>query len=320
MVKQFSVFLLLIAFSLAQQQFSLSGIGAGANMAVQLNVAYSASTVGAGLIAGAPYWCAQGSQVISTSACANAAYLINVNSLVQYTKEQASTGNIDPILDLQNDRIWLFSGLKDTVVNQGVVKKLYSYYSSFINSYKINTTYDQQAEYAWITNGTGNPCWYLGSPYLNHCKLDTAGILLKYIYGTLNDAVGQNFANLYSFPQHEFAGNSAAGLDTNGWIYQPSYCTENACKLHVALHGCGMNYVAIGDKFIKGTNLNGWAEANNIVILYPQVLAQSGRNIEGCWDWWGYTGENYAVKSGLQMAAIYNMTQSLETISSFRLN
>jgi hypothetical protein len=24
----------------------------------------------------------------------------------------------------------------------------------------------------------------------------------------------------------------------------------------------------------------------------------------GCWDWWGYTGPNYALKSALQMTAI----------------
>eukprot|EP00358_Blepharisma_japonicum_P001096 CAMPEP_0202948522 /NCGR_PEP_ID=MMETSP1395-20130829/13610_1 /ASSEMBLY_ACC=CAM_ASM_000871 /TAXON_ID=5961 /ORGANISM="Blepharisma japonicum, Strain Stock R1072" /LENGTH=296 /DNA_ID=CAMNT_0049650655 /DNA_START=86 /DNA_END=976 /DNA_ORIENTATION=+ len=287
-------------------------------MAVQLNIAFSADSVGAGLIAGAPYYCAQGSAVTASTACLNAGYLINTEALVQYTKDQASAGNIDNVVNVATDHVWIFAGAKDEVVNQSVGRKLYAYYQSLMDNHRINATFDQQANFAWITSNEGNPCWYYGAPFINNCQLDAAGLLLKSIYGTLQPAVSQNFANLYQFPQHEFVSNSSAGMDTFGWIYQPAYCIENACKVHVALHGCNQNYDAVGAVFIKNNGLNGWAEANNIVVIYPQVLPQSQINSDGCWDWWGYTGPNYALKSGIQMAGIYNLTQSLEVITSFR--
>jgi len=102
---------------------------------------------------------------------------------------------------------------------------------------------------------------------------------------------------------------------TNGWVYMPAACKgSDTCKVHVALHGCNMNYNAIGNNFIRNSGFNGWAEANSIVILYPQVNAQRTINPTGCWDWWGYTGANYAWQSGMQMAAIFNMTQGLNII------
>jgi hypothetical protein len=34
-------------------------------------------------------------------------------------------------------------------------------------------------------------------------------------------------------------------------------------------------------------------------------------NPNACWDWWGYTGVDYAQKSGPQIQAIYAMLQRL---------
>ncbi len=52
-----------------------------------------------------------------------------------------------------------------------------------------------------------------------------------------------------------------------------------------------------GRQFVTGAGYNGWAEANGIVVLYPQVHASTAAkpgdtyqlNPEGCWDFWGYT-------------------------------
>jgi len=52
-----------------------------------------------------PYYCAQGSSVTSDTACSEAGYLINIDALVQYTKEQASAGNIDDVANLANNRV-----------------------------------------------------------------------------------------------------------------------------------------------------------------------------------------------------------------------
>ena len=36
------------------------------------------------------------------------------------------------------------------------------------------------------------------------------------------------------------------------------------------------------------------AEANNIIVLFPQVV-NSTLNPKGCWDWWGYTSPAYGM-------------------------
>jgi hypothetical protein len=34
-------------------------------------------------------------------------------------------------------------------------------------------------------------------------------------------------------------------------------------------------------------------------------------NPRGCWDWWGYTGTDYATKTGVQIVAIVAMVERL---------
>ena len=65
-----------------------------------------------------------------------------------------------------------------------------------------------------------------------------------------------------------------------------------ACGLHIALHGCDMNSEIIADAFVTDSGYNEVAELNNIVIIYPQTT-RTLTNPVGCWDIWGYTGDNF---------------------------
>jgi poly(3-hydroxybutyrate) depolymerase len=99
-----------------------------------------------------------------------------------------------------------------------------------------------------------------------------------------------------------------------GYLYVPQNCTAagTRCKVHVALHGCMQSAESVGDKFYTETGYNNWADNNNILVLYPQVNKSSiPSNPKGCWDWWGYSGRNYAFKSGPQMKAIKAMINRL---------
>ena len=73
--------------------------------------------------------------------------------------------------------------------------------------------------------------------------------------------------------------------------------------------------------------LNEWADANRIVVLYPQAHATtlselpsgllrfgpSAPNPMGCWNWWGYAGDSrYLTKKGVQVDAIWQMIGRLE--------
>jgi hypothetical protein len=66
-------------------------------------------------------------------------------------------------------------------------------------------------------------------------------------------------------------------------------------------------YVATLSSLIR---YNQWAETNNIIILYPQAL-RTTLNPKGCFDWWGYTGADYATKLGVQNVAVNGMVEWL---------
>eukprot|EP01080_Neovahlkampfia_damariscottae_P007609 gene7609-11932_t len=93
-------------------------------------------------------------------------------------------------------------------------------------------------------------------------------------------------------------------------VYVPTECKDGTkqCRLHIVFHGCLQNYDKIGDVYAKHTGYNEWAEANNIIILYPQTKASySPMNPNGCWDWWAYSGSNAYHKKGAQMEAVKKM-------------
>ncbi|MBV8634672.1 MAG: fibronectin type III domain-containing protein, partial [Burkholderiaceae bacterium] len=77
----------------------------------------------------------------------------------------------------------------------------------------------------------------------------------------------------------------------------------------------------IGSEFVNNTGYNRWADTNNIIILYPQAIADntthstpgngSLSNGNGCWDWIGWYGSNYDEKPGVQMTAIVKMVNQI---------
>ena len=59
-----------------------------------------------------------------------------------------------------------------------------------------------------------------------------------------------------------------------------------------------------------------WADSNGVIVLYPQAVATPASqllpfNPGGCRDWWGYSGFNFQVKSGVQLAAVKAMVDRL---------
>ena len=297
--------LLVVVIGASAVQFSVSGISSGAFQAVQMHVAYSSQVVGAGIIAGGPYHCSRGS-LLSTNYCMSMPYLLSLKHCEQYTRDQATAGTIDPISNLANTSAWVYSGLIDTVVNQLVGRDLAKYYEVF--GVKVSTKFDMPSEHAWITQDYGNACALLMSPYMNHCKYDAAGELLKVIYGDGLVSKAQVKDNLKTFDQSQYA-DSGAGMDSEGYVYVPTGCASNpsACRVHISYHGCAMGKEVIGDQFAANSGLNEWGEGSNIIIVYPQIKKNLLKNPNGCWDWWGYTGSDFALKSGAQMAATQKM-------------
>jgi hypothetical protein len=104
-----------------------------------------------------------------------------------------------------------------------------------------------------------------------------------------------------------------------GYVYVPGSCAaQQPCRVHIALHGCKQNFETIQDHYIQHAGYNEWADTNRLIILYPQTIVGNPAtdpftplNPFGCWDWWGYTNFNYAVKAGRQISTIKAMLDRL---------
>ena len=305
--------LFLLAVQSYALNFTVSGFSSGAFFAHQLHVAYSSAITGAGIVAGGPFNCSMGSGVRVNTVCTVNSYLLDLPQLTSLATQAATAGLIDNVGNLQNDRVYIFSGLLDAVVLQSAVKMTEQFYRTFINNdYKVYTVYNYSASHAWVSDIYGNPCWAVEWPGINNCGYDLAGDMLAHVFANANfKARGTQIpANLVSFDQANYADIWQAGMSTRGWVYLPQFCKTNVCPVHLNFHGCTQYYdnPFMGNSWVTQTGLNEWAETNDIIIIYPQTVP-TNNNPDGCWDFWGYTGNNFTYQSGLQMQAAYAMAQ-----------
>ncbi len=302
------------AYNVNPGTVTVAGISSGADMAVQLQVANSASIHGAAILAGAAYYCNQDYLALWGDACTTGVG-VPVSSLVSYTNSQAAKGTIDPVANLSGKPIYMFSGTLDTVVYQQTMNDLKQYLQSFISSSNITYNNTTAAEHSWVSPDATNACSWLGVPFLNNCGIDIEQTFLTKFYGSLYARNTSPQGSYVQFNQNAFCTKSncaAIGMDSTGWLYVPSTCASGACKLVVALHGCEQNQQTVGTVFVQKSGINEWADTNGILVLYPQTIASTvPYNPEGCWDWWGYTGSNYALKSAPQMTAIMGMVKQI---------
>ncbi|MFZ1389242.1 MAG: PHB depolymerase family esterase [Thiolinea sp.] len=312
-------------------QISVSGLSSGAYMAVQLQVIYSKNIMGAGIIAGGPYRCAAGKYLRGWFDLSGMYAMLNVcmhaNPIswwprpkpdvefsIRETERLAAENLIDDPSHLSKHKVWMFSGAKDTLIPTTVMDTLQAYYQQFIPATNISYVKNANASHAMITENEGGSCKLSLPPFINDCDFDAAGTLLQQIYGNLKPKGAAQTANLSSFNQQEFfsASDKSISLHQNAHIYIPSVCESGqSCKLHIALHGCLQSEGLVGDAFYTKAGYNEWAEANNIVVLYPQAKVSLG-NPQACWDWWGYSGEHYADKQGKQIRALASMLKQLK--------
>jgi hypothetical protein len=205
------------------------------------------------------------------------------------------------------------------------MNQLYKYYvtdGQFIPSANVVFKKDLKTAHTFPTDfdSTGNnACGTASSPYISNCGFDGAGAILQHIYGPLNARqTGTLTGRFIEINQDEFLTNSRSfGMSTTAWLYVPKACADGGiCKLHVAYHGCLQGYEKISDKYVKNTGYNRWADTNNIIVLYPQAVTTSTSspgsgvsfaNMNGCWDWVGWYGSDFSVKSGKQLSTMKKM-------------
>lgn len=287
---------------------TVSGLSAGGYMAVQTHIALSSIISGSAIIAGGPYYCARNNLYFSLGQCSDTYYgSIPIEDLVLTTKNFHLWNYIDDPNNLKDDRVFLFSGESDSVVRQSVVKSLETYYQHFLSPTQIFSDYTKDTEHCFPTLDSGEYCLVKTTPFIGKCGIDTAGDILRFFYGSNLKKGKSRQQGLVAFPQEDFSNT----LSAHGYVYIPEVCRYEKCHLHISFHGCQQDYETVGMTYAELTGFNDWAEANNLIILYPYVKSTTiPYNPLACWDWWGYTGTMYPTKYGIQISFTKNLIQA----------
>ena len=298
------------------QRVAVLGMSSGAYMAHQLHLAYSDRLVGAGLFAGGPYGCARGDLNIALGGCMNPppAAMPKLDELVETARQRAKAGQLAPLSGLAGDRIYLWHGRDDQLVSESISGMVESLYKTLAPEIQLQKQFEQPIGHVFPTEAAGLACDKVESPYIGACGFDAAGAALKAIFAVDKDIKvgGTADGELREFDARVPADADIPG-DRRGLLYLPKQCQQGQrCGLVIVLHGCEQSIGKIDDRFAREAGFNRWADALNLVLLYPQTESSlMPLNPKACWDWWGYTGADYDTRQGKQMRWIAELSRTL---------
>jgi len=310
-------------------QSSVSGLSSGAFMASQFYIAHSNIMVGAGIIAGGPYLCAQSWElqtylINATTACMNPPNVKsgpNTPLLLEKTRVLAGNKKIDALANLPDDRLYLFSGQADNVVYTRVVDQTNQFFLQLgVSAAAILYNKNVNAGHAMITdNDDDGECGKTQAPFINDCDFELSHAIIEHIYGKMTKPPAKKVSGeLLEFNQKEFIDFEHSSMSDKAYVYIPAACRTEQCRLHVVFHGCLQGAEVIGDDYYAETGYNEIADSHNMVVLYPQVRPSttSPFNPQGCWDFWGYSSPNktmpdYYSKEAPQLRAVRGMVDRL---------
>lgn len=318
------------------RESSISGISSGGFMAVQFGTAWSSVIRGVGVVAGGPYWCAKASSWLSywsalsnaTGACLSGP-LPDLGEFLAKADAKAASGAIDSLQSVRRQKIYVFHGYNDDKVARPVTDAAAGFYRHYFGEANRGNLFYQ------TTIGAGHSlvvaqdpprpdlgaCQANVGPFIDQCGYDQAGIILQHIYGALNPPrAGPLIGTIKSFDQSTYAkpkNLSRLSLGETGYLFVPKSCADGeACRVHIALHGCRQTVGDVQQRFIEHAGYNAWADTNRLIVLYPQTAAANGfwpYNPQACWDLWGYVDydDSYVTKSGAQIRTIKAMLDAL---------
>lgn len=295
------------------KDLTLSGLSSGAYMAGQYHHAFAEDVVGVAMLAAGPVYCAQNNLQQALSHCmANPQSAPNLVAIEQALSSLRAEGLLSPLSAIAKSRVWIFSGSADQTVLPQVTKALGSQYAKWLPADQLRLVTEQPFSHNFPTDQPEmSACDTSETPFIASCNYDAAGKLLSHLLGKALTRAQQLNGQLYKFNQHQLAPASKGHLAELGYAYIPADCQQGSqCQLHVSFHGCRQDASQIGKAYVTKTGLNAYADANQLVILYPQV-EKSTMNPLGCWDWWGYSGENYLSNEGPQLKAIKQIIDAL---------
>jgi hypothetical protein len=237
-------------------------------------------------------------------------------------------GLIDDPANLANSRIWLFHGDKDRGVPKSTVQELRKFYELMgvpVGNIEVDDgpdAYHGMPVKALPSGRSTNHCNAPDPSFLVKCDYGAAELLLRYLYPDASSAAEglSETGRIAGFNQTEFfdEADQSTSLNETGYLYVPKACENSSesgikCRLHVAFHGCEQYSARIHNAFVREAGYNAWADASRVIVLYPQAkpwnfwAAPVSGNPEGCFDWWGYSGDDYLGQNGKQMRAVREM-------------
>lgn len=290
---------------------TVSGISSGAYMAQQLHTAYSQEISGVGIIAGGPFYCAQGQMILALNSCMNTYLGVPEaeNSLAE-ASELEKRGEIDSLLNLKDSQVYILTGKSDGTVLTKVVNVVEDFYlRAGVPKRNIRFVSDIDVGHAFPTLNHGNSCPTRSEPpFISNCQRDVAGEILSHLKHGRNGRGQMDKSRFFSYSQPR-----QENLQEKGFIYVPKTCeAAGNCDIHIALHGCRQTLDDLQDEFYTKTGYVEWAERNDLIVIFPQARKSLPKNPKGCWDWWGYSGKNYHTKNGPQVKAIMDSVNLLK--------
>eukprot|EP00746_Dinoflagellata_sp_MGD_P017019 gnl/MRDRNA2_/MRDRNA2_138805_c0_seq1.p1 gnl/MRDRNA2_/MRDRNA2_138805_c0~~gnl/MRDRNA2_/MRDRNA2_138805_c0_seq1.p1 ORF type:complete len:381 (-),score=41.34 gnl/MRDRNA2_/MRDRNA2_138805_c0_seq1:111-1253(-) len=324
-------------------EHSVSGVSSGGDMAVNHLVAFSRKTTGAGIVAGAPYGCNRvegGNRDVCGMGLPRVPWKILLRRLDKYMHRRAAAGLIDPVESLRGRQLYLFSGVADWVVNRKVMVSVQDQLATYTGQDTIKLDFNVNATHGWVVDGSqcgpGKPgsekswcgqCCCTPSPLLSCGGHDLAGRLLQHLGVDLPlSRKTYQHENLLLVPQHRYV---PAGYDLNvtgmwhtAYVYAPTRCrgkSWSGCKVHVHYHGCawGAQFYG-GPSLLKRLGFLEWAEASDLVVVFPQ--ASASLDGIGCWDWTGVTNHDFDTNQGVQLRTVTALLADLPRILSQTTN
>ncbi|WP_417935332.1 alpha/beta hydrolase-fold protein [Halomonas huangheensis] len=316
------------ALGLDAEHASVIGISSGGYMANQMAVAWPSRFNSLGLVASGPWGCARGELILALTQCMStrlgAPDLEALDERWQAYRAHDLVGNAT---DRGKLRVFIWHGTEDSIISSDVSDAQFRQWHYWLDSPQQQLkSVENVAEHGWpVAAATADEsltnCTEGGAPWLLACDRNLAREALDWWYPSAAAAVKNADAErgqLISFDQHEF---DARGLATTGYLYVPESCETGDCSLVVVLHGCEMGPASDSGTVPDFVRLNGFnqqAEAQQLVVLYPQA-ASSLANPKGCWDWWGFSESRWQIdpqqdsRDGRQLQALMAMVDRLQS-------
>jgi len=308
------------ALKIDASRVTVAGLSSGAYMATQAQVAYPDVFHGAALVAGGPYGCAGGKLETALGACMKGTPVPDATALAMQARARAAKGEIGPLARLDGVTIYALHGAQDALVAPVVADASAGFYDALkkgdpaLPRLRVENDGKRAFAHNLPIGAKGDDCDKSVSPFLGHCGFDAAGEIFAKLYGKPATAAGQAKGELRAFDQDAYRPDGKdAFLGAKGYVYLPPDCLAGKpCGVMVALHGCKQNVDLIGKAFVEDAGFNRWADVYDVAVLYPQTRAVfAPLNPQACWDWWGYSGENYDTRAGVQLRWLVDAVRGL---------